>query len=283
LKTAKGKELLKSSREKAKIKGSVVNIVLPDMHFHWADPACVSIALLSIAVSQPSKVISLGDIIEAGAFSSHKKKTIKENEGGYIDAEIYTANLFLDAIQEIVPTAELIVLGGNHEARVEAFAASLPGAVASAVLDGCNPYKLLSRRVDGTQRKNFEVIPYQKALSHYEIAPDLWAIHGWFCGVNFCMDTLRKAAPISMVCGHAHRQQSVSIRNPVNNTIRKVFSPGTLSLLQPLWNAPNPTDWVQGLSLIYIGADKSWTDYTVTIKDEKCVMPGGTQLHAVLR
>ena len=282
LKTKEGLALVKAAPEAAKVSGSEVVAIAPDLHFHWADPACVSLFLLAVATGRPNRIVLLGDVIEAGAFSSHKRKTISEETGGYIDAEIYTARLFMDALQELAPDALLVMLGGNHCARVEASAALLPGGLGEALLAGCNPYTLLARHVDGTERQNFRVIPYQKALSHYAITPNLWAIHGWFCGVNFCMDTLRKCAPISMVMGHAHRQQSVSIRNPVDNTVRMAWSPGTLSLLQPLWNAPNPTDWVQGFSFVYVGADqKHWSDYTITILEHACVMPGGTQLKAV--
>lgn len=280
LKSPAGAALVASAPERAKNEGSEAVLIGPDMHFHWADPACVSIFLKAIVASRPGRIVLLGDLIEAGAFSAHKKKTMREDKGGYIDAEIYTAQLFLDAVQELAPDSELIVLGGNHEARVEAFAASLPGAAGMAVFEGCDPYRLFTRKVDGTERKHFRVIPYQKALSHYEITPDLWAIHGWFCGINFCMDTLRKSSPISMVCGHAHRQQRVCIRDAVRNTKRVVWSPGTLSLTQPLWNAPNPTDWIQGFSVVYVGAKGSWADYTTTILNNECVMPGGTVIIA---
>lgn len=277
-----GKRLVRAAPEAAKVSGSEVVAIAPDLHFHWADPACVSLFLLAIALSRPGRIVLLGDVLEAGAFSSHKRKTITEESGGYIDAEVYTALLFMDALQALAPDALLVMLGGNHEARVEASAATLPGGLGRAMVAGCDPYTLLARRVDGTQRARFIAIPYQKALSHYKITPDLWAIHGWFCGVNFCMDTLRKSQPVSMVMGHAHRQQSVALRNPVDNTVRRAWSPGTLSLLQPLWNAPNPTDWVQGFSFVYVGANQlHWSEYTITIMQHACVLPGGTQISAI--
>ena len=64
--------------------------------------------------------------------------------------------------------------------------------------------------------------------------------------------------------------------------VMKAWSPGCLSKLQPLYMAHNPTEWVQGFSLIYVSSDDrtDWTEYNITIDRGRCILPDGKVLRA---
>ena len=246
-------------------------MVLPDLHIPYHDRAALACVERAYALLKPDEVVILGDWLDCEAFSAHPKTSLAELQAHkFIDDEMRPCRELLGRLQK--HGNALTYIEGNHEARIERFAVSLGGNL------GPDLYALISpRAIFGEGRKRWTWIPYKSELAHYEITPDLWALHGWSHAKSAARVHQDRAVSVSVVYGHTHRQQSEARRDPATGRVLKSWSPGCLCKLQPLYAQNQPTSWVQGFSIVYIGR-QSWTDYTVTIQNGTCVLPDGRQV-----
>ena len=254
-------------------KGYHMVMALPDLHIPYQDEAALSCALMAHEYLKPKRTIILGDWLDAEGFKTHPSKSLLEKKVFDFKAdEIDPCNKILDRLQK--NTGLLVYIEGNHEFRIERTAAGAEHRGFSSVYSLVSPKNLLS-----AGRKNFVWIPYNEKLSHYKITQDLWAFHGWSYSKNVAETHLNYLMSVSGIFGHVHHQQSAVRRNKVTDKLIKAWTPGCLSQLQPLWNTQQPTDWVHGFSIIYVKNDLSqWFEYTVTIENGVCVLPGGKLL-----
>lgn len=249
-------------------------MVLPDLHFPYHDPEVLSVVLRTHALLKPERTVILGDWLDAGGFSSFGNESLAQRgASNFARDEIDPCNDALDQLQE--NTKLLVYIEGNHEFRVEKCAANL-GKTFEGIYDLVSPERLLSR-----DRKGFKWVPYREKLSHYKIADDLLALHGWSHSKYPAARHLDLTRSYSVVFGHVHRQDTAVRRDPITDRIIKAWSPGCLSKLQPMYLAHEPTDWVNGFSLIYVKNDLSrWREFTVTIQDGEAVLPDGRLVSA---
>ena len=270
-------------------------MVLPDLHVPHHDPAALACALATARVWDPDVVVVLGDWLDAALFSAHAKISLAEDcAHGFLTAEVGPVNAILDELQSRgrgKRGRELVYLEGNHEQRIERWAANAGGKLGADLYKLASPQRLISRRVDAEghsqgPRARFSWIPYigEGAYSHYQIAPGsaeispLLAIHGWSWGANFAAANMSRARNVSIVCGHTHRAQSVTGRDPLTRCTIKSWSPGCLAQLVMPYAANAPNDATHGLSLVYVGAT-SWTDYTIEITNAgRAILPDGTEV-----
>lgn len=283
-----------STRELAKA-GSHAVLILPDAHFPFNDEAATDIAIKIAEVVRPARIVSLGDTIEAAAWTAHPPRSVAEEATHKFSLEIEQAGAWIDRVRTAARTSpSWAYLEGNHEAHVERECLRL-GAIGRAVADLVSPKNLLMRGRPWMSWTPY-VEPYPKerrppahlrggAMAHHKICSDLWAIHGWSLARNFAQKNLEMARSISLVCGHVHRAQAVTERNIVTGKLLHSWSPGCLSVLQPSWHHLTPTSqWSNGLSLVYAEndcltkADPKWTPYTIAISRGEAVLPGGTSI-----
>lgn len=259
--------------------GSRLVMVLPDLHIPHHDEAALQCVLQAYKHLRPDTVVVLGDWLDCEQFSSHGVMSMAELRAHrFLEDEVDPCNAALDKLQKY--KNELVFVEGNHEQRIERWAAKWGARL------GPDFYKLMApRKLLGEGRKKFTWIPYMDNLSHYEITPALknstalWAVHGWSHAKRAAAIHLNKAISVSIVHGHTHRMQVETRREPSTGRILKSWSPGCLSKLQPLYRANNPTEWTHGFSLVYVGKS-SWTDYTISIVNGKCVLPNGKEMAA---
>jgi predicted phosphodiesterase len=249
-------------------------ICLPDLHIPYHDQEALDVVLHSIEIIRPERVVILGDWLDAAAMSSHPAKSLQEMRSqDFYESEIAPCNKVLDKIQKY--SKHLIYIEGNHEARCEKTAAQMGGAFA-AVYNLVSPRTLL-----GSGRSNFTWIPYNSKLAHYEIAKDLWALHGLSHSTHAAYAHLNALKSISCIYGHTHRQDVATTRHPVTGKVIRAWSPGKLCLDQPLWQLNNPTGWVTGFDILYVKDDLSeWQNYTLTIQNGETILPGGRTVKA---
>lgn len=278
--TAKKAKLTGASKPKA---GNHLVLCYPDVHFPYHDEAAVGCMLHVVELLKPEYVVGLGDLLDAGKFSSYPKKTLREAvTRNFKESEIKPANAMLDRIQRYAK--KLVVIEGNHEARIEAMAARL-GKDAPDLCDLISPeelYDLISpKALLSAGRSNFTWVPYHDELSHYAIAKNLWAIHGTYFGTHAAYAHLQAYKPLSVIFGHIHRMQSYTTRDPMTRKVIKAWSPGCLSKLQPLYQMNSPTSWAHGISLIYVKDNRQeFTEYNCVIQDGEVVLPGGRTVKA---
>lgn len=255
--------------------GSHLVAILPDLHIPYQDKRALDCVMKALMYLRPYKTVILGDWLDCDSFSKHPKKSLREMKAArYKRDEIDPCNELLDEIQRW--TIETKFVEGNHEFRVERFAVEFGSSLGPDIYDLMSPQTLLS-----AGRQNFEWIPYGDNLPHLEITPNLWAIHGWYHNRHSAAKHLDAAKTVSLVHGHTHRQQLAATRNIVTGDVHKAWSPGCLSQLQPTYMHQNPTEWVHGFSLVYVGADPlDWTEYIITIENGRCILPDGKEIVA---
>jgi len=251
-------------------KGYHMVMALPDLHIPYHDEPALGCVLKAHEFLKPKRTVILGDWLDAEAFKTYDRKSLVEKQAYDFKAdEVDPCNELLDKLQK--NTKLLVYIEGNHEARIEKTAARADNQGFASVYSLVSPKNLLS-----VGRKNFIWIPYHKKLSHYKITPELWAFHGWSHSKHVAETHLNYLMSVSAIFGHVHRQQCAVRRNKVTDRLVKAWTPGCLSKLQPLWDTQTPTDWVHGFSIIYVKNDLShWFEYTVTIENGICVLPGG--------
>jgi hypothetical protein len=272
-------------------------MVLPDRHVPHQDPAALACVLATAAVWDPDEIVVLGDWLDAALFSSHAKLSLAEDcAHGFLASEVGPVNAILDTLQSRGKgraARPLRYLEGNHEQRIERWAANAGGKLGADLYKLASPRHLIERRVDADgyahgARKSFTWIPYigAKCYSHYQIAAGgaecspLVAIHGWSWGANFAAANMARARNVSVVCGHTHRAQSVTGRDPLTRATIKSWSPGCLAQLVMPYAANAPSDASHGLSLVYVG-QHSWTDYTIEITNQgRAILPDGMEVRA---
>lgn len=225
----------------------------------------------ALQILRPYRTVILGDWLDCDPFSTHGRSHLDAKTETYRAAEVDPCNRLLDEVQAW--SDELIFIEGNHEFRVERFCTGL-GELGQDIHDLISPRTLLS-----AGRRHFTWVPYGDKLSHYEITPDLWAVHGWAHSKHAAARHLDLVRTVSIVHGHTHRQQLHSARDVTSGRVLKAWSPGCLSKLQPVYRHQQPTDWVHGFSLVYVGRDPlDWTEYIVTIENGRCILPDGTEV-----
>jgi predicted phosphodiesterase len=255
-----------------------LTILLPDIHLPIHDEVALSVANKIIKKLKPRKVIQLGDLLDASAFSSHNHISFDEMVDGYMSTEIEPArNLITYWLEN---SNEVVILLGNHCGRVERWALQ-QGFAGRAAFDALDPKVLLKQNFTD---KDLTIIDYSIAkdpsLARYNVCHDLWAVHGWSTSQNAGKAHLDKARSASVCYGHAHRASMYSSRDPFSGKILKAFCPGCLCKLQPLYmTGGTPSDWTHGIALVYHGAT-SWTEYVVSIDKGCAILPDGTEVKA---
>lgn len=252
-------------------------MVLPDLHVPAFDPGALGAVLLAHEALKPKETVILGDWLDCETWSSHPPKSLAEDRAkSFHKSEIQPVNRILDRFE--LNSERTIYLAGNHEDRVERKLVEL-GSLGKSISDLCSPKTLLAE--DRSQKLRY--IDYTREptapMPHYKIAEDLIAVHGWSFARHAAAKHLEIAKSWSVLFGHCHRQQAHVSRDPISGRVLRASSPGCLSLLQPLYLQHNPSEWSHGFELVWVSNDKkSWTSYTVMIRDGVCVLPGGLKI-----
>jgi hypothetical protein len=102
----------------AKVKGGAIErrITIGDVHAPHQDRLVQSVTVGVIREFRPHKLRQLGDLIDAEALSKYGRQRF---DAASWAAEVYAANLYLDALQNAAPSAALDVLGGNHDDPID--------------------------------------------------------------------------------------------------------------------------------------------------------------------
>lgn len=283
-----------TTREVAK-SGNHAVLILPDAHFPFNDEAACDIAVQIARIVRPTRIVSLGDTIEAAAWTAHPPRSVPEEATHKFSHEIETAGAWIDRVREAAGTnPSWAYLEGNHEAHIERECLRL-GAIGRAVSDLVSPRNLLTRgRPWMTWTPYVEPYPKERrppalqrgsGMAHHRICSDLIAIHGWSTAKHVAQNHLEKMrGGGSCVFGHVHRAQSVTERT-LEGKLVHAWSPGCLSKLQPSWAHTNgPTIWSHGISICYCEdacltkRDPNWRHYIVSIDRGEAVLPGGTSI-----
>ena len=193
---------------------SKILLAFGDVHFpHQHDPAVEIIRRVAAKV-KPDLVVSLGDLLDCGQFSTHPP-TYGVEETDYYD-DLQQANTFLDDLQKTC--GRLVLIEGNHEYRIDRWAA--------ATSEGRGTYNMLAPRLQLMRgRKKCTYIPYGAAdgrYPHYKVNNRIIAVHGWSYARHATKAHLGMSQGWSVIHGHTHRADASIIQDIVhgNQTIQ---------------------------------------------------------------
>jgi predicted phosphodiesterase len=259
-------------------KNNRLAVLIPDIHYPYADLAAVEVAKKIVQDNRPGRVIVLGDTVDAELFSRHAPSlpmSDSDRASSFLRDEIGPAKELFDFFFKY--TNEVIYILGNHEYRVESWAAS-QGRVGESIVDLISPAKLLG----AGRGKEFKVIPYAvipNVENYYVVCKNAVAVHGWGFGKHCAADVMAKARTRSVFFGHTHRYQVYCSRDGFTGEVHQAVSCGTLAHLKPIYQVGgSPNDWCHAVGLVYHPLDKNkrgFSPYVVTIDKGKAVMPDG--------
>lgn len=244
------------------------NLIVPDIHVPLHDPEAIACLLKVARILKPHRVVFLGDAMECPQFSRHDRKALTEDQqrewGEDMDA---FDSVILKPLEKC--SRKRVFVEGNHEYRVEA--AALRNREIKSVYREISPRHRFGKRM--------QYIPYSEPLSHFKIAPTLWAVHGWSFSTHAAATHLKLSSNFSIWHGHTHRIQCDSKRDPATQRLLRAMSPGFLGTLQPIWHGANPTNWAHGFGISYVNerTDEHWS-FTCEIDRGVTVLPDGRRV-----
>lgn len=257
--------------------------------FH--DEKALSIALQVLADVQPDKVVCLGDFLDLPAFGKYEQT---EDYAHTTQLAIDYGHTLLATIRATLPKAEIVVIEGNHDRRIEK----------SIRLNSMYAYGI--RRADDVTGWPVFSLPYLLAFDKlnikyiegypagkYWINENLQCIHGNIVRQpGATAAAVVKAETVSTIFGHIHRIETAYDTQNVFGGARAnlAHSPGTLCRIdggvpsykgstglngRPIISYEN---WQQGLAIVdYEDGNKPFSLHSVyinTFQDYKTTVNG---------
>jgi hypothetical protein len=192
--------VLKGSRADS---GVITAILAGDKHFPFADEKALSILLSVTDELQPDLLIDMGDLIDCYHLSRFDKNPDRLHS---LQDEIDQARAHLFAWGQCSPHARKVLLGGNHDARIDKMLWNLDGP-AKALLKLTQFRKLMTMDgLLGLSEMNWEFVPQDKQTTT-ELLPKMVIRHGTvvrkFAGFSAKGEWERTGR--SGASGHVHR------------------------------------------------------------------------------
>jgi hypothetical protein len=253
-------------------------LFLGDVHVPHHDEEAVAVAIALVKSWQPDEVWQLGDLCEAGAFSTHPRRSRNDDKPHPWRLELDCAAAFWDEIHTAAPRAACHWRLGNHEGRIERELMRVPWG--EGIADLVSPVTVVA-----SSRSWLTVHPWatRSDARPLMVLPDLAVPHGAAEGRHATAAHLDLFAPYSVVHGHTHRIAHV-VRRLANGAHQHALSPGCLARRQPAFMGEKPSGHAHGTALITVPDEGPWGACVVTIEGEdgrkRCVLPWGQEVTA---
>jgi len=242
----------------------------PDMHIPDHDPVATRIALKAHAYFKPDVTIVGNDFVQCTPFQRHNVDNMKDSSRfaeDFMASTVDPANKMLDKIQD--NTKLTVFQQGNHDAWIERWAASNKGTEKAI-------YNMVSLEKNlASCRADFVWMPtYGTPVKLHD---DRMSVHGWSYSKHAANQHLIRSKTKSVMFHHTHRMQSDATSDNWSGDSIEAKSAGCLCLKKPTYGIGNPTDWVHGFWVSFVGKHSS-TAYAIMINKGKAVMPDGKEI-----
>lgn len=204
-------------------------VILPDLQIPFQDEKAVEVALKIVRDVKPDKIVLLGDMLDLSAWSKYTQKP--EWALQTQDAIVY-AHKLLATLRMMCPSAEIVVLAGNHDARMEnQMLQNLQAAYRLKRADQLDGYPVMSvPYLCAFDQLDIEYIPGYPA-NRYWINDRLQARHGSISrnGASTAK-AISNDERVSTIFGHIHKLETHYQTKQVREGGRTnaAFSPGCL-------------------------------------------------------
>lgn len=250
-------------------KDDLVRVSAGDLHGMRQDRKAVAAFLADVRRLDPDEIVLGGDMLEVGGWLS------KTGTLGYVAESDYSyqedcqaAGKFLDALQAAAPRAEIIMLEGNHEDRVERWCMEVTrahGRDAEFLRAAFGPQIML--RIE--ERK---IVYFRRSGNYLPGLPPGWIKRGKMffthelgSGKNAARDAALQTAG-NVTYFHTHREDSATVVFPGVGIV-KAFCPGCLCVRQPMWQHSKPTGWSHGYAVDIVASSGNFQRIHVPIWD----------------
>lgn len=244
-------------------------IAFGDVHIPYHHPAALKVLTRAVEIFRPNILICLGDLLDCSQFKGYPPTWgVQETE---YEEDLEVACKLLDHLQQFCE--KLILIEGNHEYRLDRWAASTS--------EGRGAYSLLAPRYRLTNNRKCIYVPYGSAngkYPYYSVNTRLVAVHGWTYAKNAARQHLSMSQGKSVIFGHTHRAESSIIQDIWSpSRVIEARGAGCLCKLIPLYGTGCPVEWVHAFIIGFLGKHSD-TLYTVPIMNNKCILPDGTKV-----
>lgn len=247
-------------------------LALGDVHLPHQDDEAVACALGIARAWKPDLTVQVGDMCDAGQWSSHARKSRREARAVAWQQELALAGLLCDEARA-ASGGDVWWFLGNHEARAERELLAMPWG--EGIADLVSPEVVVGR-----SRPWLKIHPYGAGPADWpEVAPGLVVVHGLDEGRHATAAHLQTCAPFSVLHGHTHRPVHL-FRSLLAGGYQHAITPGCLSDLQPAWLRGKPSGWAHGAALINVAADGAWDVSLVAIHRGRAILPWGEEIRA---
>lgn len=184
---------------------------------------------------KPDVIVDGGDFLDLNYISTYDERRARLLEGRRFKDDFDLGNRDLDFWQKI---GKVISLEGNHDYRIQ------------NLLDEQPRFEGLVGFEENLHLEERGIPFYRLTDSPLQLGK-LLVIHGSITTKYTARRNLEKYKH-NVVCGHVHRFEEASDSLPVLGESIRSWTLGCLSELQPDWRKGVPTDWCNGLAIMYL-------------------------------
>jgi predicted phosphodiesterase len=241
-------------------------IVLPDMQCPEQD----NITLRAVEAYMAEHVwdlwVNLGDFLDFKEISTYEERK-KTGRDGAIAKNYDAGNALLDRHQKIIrgnnPDAEMVLLQGNHDYRIEAYKEVHPEIKKMVDYDRC--LRLKERNIRWI--KNWEKgALFKKGKAYFAHG----SIHNMYHAKH-----MANRYGVCIYYGHTHDVMEIPVERLGDNSTVVGKSLGCLCKYNQKYLKGNPTKWQQAFAVFYFFPDGYYTEHTVRIFKHRFVSPEG--------
>jgi predicted phosphodiesterase len=226
--------------------------VLSDLHFPFADPAALRLALDVAGHFAPELVILNGDVVDFHGISRFSR--IPERRAGF-RREVEVDRELLRLLLDRLGPAPVIWLEGNHEYRMELYLMSRSPELFG--LDALEVPRLMAAadRVTYVRRVTVPVSRHERVAPEVDFGSLVVAHGDMFRAGPHTVQVARNLylrLQVSMLIGHWHRND-VWEQTAYDGSVRGFWVAGCLCLPRPEYDAGR--HWGQGMALVDLYPD----------------------------
>jgi hypothetical protein len=240
-------------------------LVLPDFQFPFVDWKTWRVVLAYIGENWWDQMVQLGDFADWDWCSRWTAENKRRQENQRFAKEYAELNKFLDTLQNAVRNknkdAEMVILQGNHDYRVE------------VVMDKDPQYEGMLE-MEKNLRFDERKITYWKYWEHrkpYKIGKALF-IHGQYTNDAHAKKTALNFNK-NVFYGHTHDRQLYT-KTTMGQSIQ-AESLGTLSRYDLSYMGKKPSNWMQCFAVFHFRPNGTFNHYTTNIVNHEFTSPEG--------
>ena len=258
-------------------------LAIPDMHFGFAelkpgkletlhDERAAAVMLAIARECQPETIVVLGDLLDLAPFS---RFVVDPRYTRVSQHAIQAAYAFLASLRDACPRAKIVMLEGNHEARISKHLSQQAPELVGLTLP----------ENQGERNRPLLSLPYLLRLDELKIQyVGPYGTHWWHEGVRYMHGELignaggltaaklLSAYPEPVICGHVHRAELAFRTHATADGPRQVWamSCGTGARIDGIVPGHAHPDWQHAVGVVWFGGHPG----IVVIRDGMCSIDG---------